>query len=54
MKKLTLIVITVFLNVFLISCTSDDVVEAPDKQDTEAVATGGEDEQTPAGEEDDD
>ena len=53
MKKLALILVTVFLNVFLFSCSSDDVIETLDTQNTETFATGGEDEQTPAGEDDD-
>ncbi|MCK0132323.1 hypothetical protein MWU59_12500 [Flavobacteriaceae bacterium F08102] len=61
MKKLALILIVIFLNVFLISCTSDDVLELLDSQQTEAldtldtnvVATGGEDIQTPDEDDDD-
>jgi len=54
MKKIILICFTVFLNVFLFSCSSDDDFEKDNTESTEIFATDGEDGQTPAEEEDGD
>ena len=55
MKKLFIILITVILNIFLFSCSSDDVIEAQDSQHVEIqTPTGGEDGQTPADDDEED
>ncbi len=54
MKKINLILVTVFLNGFLFSCSSDGIIESSEPQHAEIADTGGEDEQTPADDDDDD
>lgn len=54
MKKIILILLTVFLNMALFSCSPDSITEDSSIQRIETLATGGEDGQTPAGEEEDD
>lgn len=52
MKKILLVIFTVSLNTFLFSCTAEDLAETMSIHETEVVATGDDDGQTPDEEED--